>query len=74
MKTLIAVLALCVLTGCTTFVDANGKSWPAIAAIPSGSGPVYGGGPASNATAYQTTGTITVNGVSRGYSVTTMGK
>ena len=68
MKTILAVLVL-TLTGCTTY---NG--YPALAPLPSGSGPVYAGGPASRATAYQSTGTVTVNGVSRGYSVTTMGK
>ena len=73
MKTILAVLVL-TLTGCASYVDANGKSWPALAPLPSGSGPIYGGGPASNATAYQTVGTVRINGVSRGYSVTTMGK
>ena len=68
MKLILAVLVI-TLTGCTTY---NG--YPALIPLGSGDGPIYGGGAASRATAYQTTGTITVNGVSRGYSVTTMGK
>jgi hypothetical protein len=68
MKTVIAVLAL-TLCGCTTY---NG--YPALIPLPTGNGPLYGGGAVSNSTAYVTTGTITVNGVSKGYSVTVMGK